>query len=89
MSSAHHRRGIPLTGRPGVVVDRYPTCGSARIRRNTQREREIVYLRSQGKKLREIGERHGISNARVSQIIKRVKHEKGGDKNAQTDPTGG
>ena len=45
-------------------------------------------LRHQGLKLREIGERYGISIARVSQIIKRVKHENGGDKNAQTDTTG-
>ena len=51
-------------------------------RSNRQREREIVGLRSQGKKLREIGERYGISISRVSRIIRRVKHENGGDKNA-------
>ena len=89
MSSEHHRRGVPISQRPGVIVDRCPTCGSARIRRNTKREREIVGLRSQGKKLREIGERYGISIARVSEIIKRVELEKEGDKNAQTDTTGG
>ena len=72
-----------------MVVDRCPTCGSERIRRNVQRETEIVGLRSQGKKLREIGERYGISIARVSEIIKRAKREKGGDKNAQIDTTGG
>ena len=81
MNSVHHWRGVPLSRRPGVIVDRCPTCGSERIRRNTLREAEIMALRRQGAKLREIGERYRISIARVSQIIKRVEREKG-NKNA-------
>ena len=52
--------------------DRCPDCGSSK--RKFKRDGEIMALRHQGLKLREIGERYGISIARVSQIIKRVKH---------------
>ena len=45
-------------------------------------------LLSQGKQVREIGERYGISVPRGSQIIKRVKQEKEGDKNSQADAAG-
>ena len=76
VSSAHHWRGVPVSRRPGVMVDRCPTCGSERIRRNVQRDGEVMALRRQGAKLREIGERYGISIARVSQIIRRAERER-------------